>query len=112
MSLPEAEKTAITSKVAGHTVHFGGEALERLFLAFPLTKRYFSHMDMRNGSRDVQHLGKLFMRMINNCVEHLDELEHHKSLFSVSDCHFQQLLNNPSEYKVSDPFAIQQGRFV
>nr|DBA20204.1 TPA: hypothetical protein GDO54_015919 [Pyxicephalus adspersus] len=102
MTFTAAEKasiTAIWSKVAGREGEIGAEALDRLFLSYPQTKTYFSHFDLRQGSKDLQNHGGKVVKAIGSCAQHLDELDY--ALSSLSELHARKLRVDPGNFRVT-----------
>ncbi|XP_072275263.1 hemoglobin subunit alpha-5-like [Pyxicephalus adspersus] len=101
MTFTAAEKasiTAIWSKVAGREGEIGAEALDRLFLSYPQTKTYFSHFDLRQGSKDLQNHGGKVVKAIGSCAQHLDELDY--ALSSLSELHARKLRVDPGNFRL------------
>ncbi|KAM9208997.1 LOW QUALITY PROTEIN: hemoglobin subunit alpha-like [Dugong dugon] len=77
MVLSAEDKTNVKTfwgKLGAHTAEYGGEALERMFTAFPATKTYFPHFDMSHGSDQIKAHGKKVAEALTRAVGHLDDL--------------------------------------
>ncbi|XP_073501867.1 hemoglobin subunit alpha-5-like [Phyllobates terribilis] len=101
MTFSDAEKAAISSlaaKIAAHADDFGAEALERMFLSYPQTKTYFSHIDLSHGSKDLHSHGGKIVKAIGNAAQHVDDLDH--ALSSLSDLHAQKLRVDPGNFRL------------
>lgn len=71
----------------------------RTFLAFPSTKTYFAHLDLRPGSAQVKAHGQKVADALSLAVAHLDDLP--RALAPLSDLHAHQLRVNPANFEVS-----------
>lgn len=71
----------------------------RTFLAFPSTKTYFAHLDLRPGSAQVKAHGQKVAAALTLAVNHLDDLP--GALSALSDLHAHKLQVNPANFKVS-----------
>lgn len=71
----------------------------RTFLAFPSTKTYFLHLDLRPGSTQVKAHGQKVADALTLAVDHLDDLPH--VLSALSDLHAHKLQVDPVNFKVS-----------
>ncbi|XP_069841483.1 hemoglobin subunit alpha-5-like [Dendropsophus ebraccatus] len=101
MTFSAAEQAAITSiaaKIAGHANEIGAEALERLFLSFPQTKTYFSHLNLSHGSSDLSTHGGKIVNAVVNAAQHLDNLD--GALSTLSDLHAQKLRVDPGNFRL------------
>ncbi|XP_015421058.1 PREDICTED: hemoglobin subunit alpha isoform X1 [Myotis davidii] len=101
MVLSPADKTNIKAaweKVGAHAGDYGAEALERTFVAFPSTKTYFAHLDLRPGSAQVKAHGQKVADALTLAVNHLDDLP--RALSALSDLHAHKLQVNPVNFKL------------
>ncbi|XP_006011107.1 hemoglobin subunit alpha-D [Latimeria chalumnae] len=95
------DKTLISStwnKVAANAEDIGAEALERLFLAHPQTKIYFSHMDLSPGSSMLRAHGKKVMGTIEGSIKSIDKLA--TVLSRLSDMHAYNFMVDPVNFKL------------
>ncbi|KAM8933793.1 hemoglobin subunit alpha-1-like [Pelodytes ibericus] len=60
--------------VTPHNGEYGAEALTRMFLCFPQTKTYFSHIDCHVNSPQIKAHGKKVMDALTEAVNHLDNI--------------------------------------
>ncbi|XP_023377190.1 hemoglobin subunit theta-1 isoform X1 [Pteropus vampyrus] len=70
----------------------------RTFLAFPSTKTYFLHLDLRPGSTQVKAHGQKVADALTLAVDHLDDLPH--VLSALSDLHSHKLQVDPVNFKL------------
>nr|NP_001107321.1 alpha globin larval-2 [Xenopus tropicalis]AAI55992.1 LOC100135125 protein [Xenopus tropicalis]AAI71234.1 hypothetical protein LOC100135125 [Xenopus tropicalis]AAI71236.1 hypothetical protein LOC100135125 [Xenopus tropicalis]ABB04099.1 alpha globin larval-2 [Xenopus tropicalis] len=101
MILSEAEKAAILSlwaKASGNVNALGAEALERMFLTYPQTMTYFSHLDLSSGSHDLQVHGGKVLGAIGEATKHLDNL--HEALSALSALHAYNLRVDPGNFRL------------
>ncbi|XP_023600708.1 hemoglobin subunit theta-1 [Myotis lucifugus] len=70
----------------------------RTFLAFPSTKTYFAHLDLRPGSAQVKAHGQKVADALTLAVNHLDDLP--RALSALSDLHAHKLQVNPVNFKL------------
>ncbi|XP_038618596.1 hemoglobin subunit alpha-1-like [Tachyglossus aculeatus] len=101
MVLTDAERkevSALAGKASGHTEEYGAEALERLFLSFPTTKTYFSHMDLSKGSAQVKAHGKKVTEALIKAAGHFDDMD--SALSALSDLHAHKLRVDPVNFKL------------
>uniref|UniRef100_A0A8C5P9Z9 Globin domain-containing protein n=1 Tax=Leptobrachium leishanense TaxID=445787 RepID=A0A8C5P9Z9_9ANUR len=101
MIFTDAEKATISSlwgKIEGHSDEIGAESLERLFLSFPQTKAYFSHLDLSHGSSDLRKHGGKIVNALGLAAGHLDDLN--VALSSLSDLHAYQLRIDPGNFRL------------
>ncbi|XP_075687416.1 hemoglobin subunit alpha-3-like [Rhinoderma darwinii] len=100
MTLSASERALILSlwpKIAPQVNDLGGEALDRLFLSFPLTKTYFPHLDLSQGSADIKNYGGKVMNALGNAANHLDHLD--ASLSTLSDLLPHKLRVDPGNFE-------------
>lgn len=71
----------------------------RTFLAFPSTKTYFLHLDLRPGSAQVKAQGQKVAEALTLAVDHMDDLP--RALSALSDLHAHKLRVNPVNFKVN-----------
>lgn len=71
----------------------------RTFLAFPCTKVYFSHMDLRPGSAQVRTHGQKVAAALTLAADHLDNLP--STLSALGDLHTTRLRVDPAHFRVS-----------
>ncbi|XP_019504018.1 PREDICTED: hemoglobin subunit theta-1 isoform X1 [Hipposideros armiger] len=88
---------------AGMRPHPGAQHLSlrsscRTFLAFPSTKTYFLHLDMRPGSAQVKAHGQKVAEALTLAVDHMDDLP--RALSALSDLHAHKLRVNPVNFKL------------
>ncbi|XP_068102921.1 hemoglobin subunit alpha-5-like isoform X3 [Hyperolius riggenbachi] len=101
MPLTAAEKAAIKAiwaKAASREAELGAEVLGRLFKAYPQTKTYFIHYDLREGSKDMLNQGAKVMKAIGSAAHHMDDLDH--AVSSFSELHAHKLMAEPGNFKV------------
>ncbi|EPQ20612.1 Hemoglobin subunit theta-1 [Myotis brandtii] len=79
--------------------HLTSRSSRRTFLAFPSTKTYFAHLDLRPGSAQVKAHGQKVADALTLAVNHLDDLP--RALSALSDLHAHKLQVNPVNFKVS-----------
>ncbi|XP_055991287.1 hemoglobin subunit alpha-like [Sorex fumeus] len=89
---------AAWDKVGGQAGKYGAEALERTFAAFPTTKTYFPHFDLRPGSTQVKDHGKKVADALTKAVGNLDDLP--GALSALSDLHAHKLRVDPVNFKL------------
>nr|KAF6440692.1 hemoglobin subunit theta 1 [Rousettus aegyptiacus] len=88
---------ALWKKLGNNVGVYTTEALERTFLAFPSTKTYFLHLDLRPGSTQVKAHGQKVADALTLAVDHLDDLPH--VLSALSDLHAHKLQVDPVNFK-------------
>ncbi|MEE6498445.1 hypothetical protein FKM82_003100 [Ascaphus truei] len=101
MTLTASDKAAIVamwSKVSSSAEALGAEALERLFLSFPQTKTYFSHMDLTSGSADLRTQGGKILGAIGEASKQIDNLS--GCLSNLSDLHAYNLRVDPGNFQL------------
>ncbi|KAM5198210.1 hemoglobin subunit theta-1 [Hipposideros larvatus] len=101
MVLSAADKAvvrALWKKLNNNVGVYATEALERTFLAFPSTKTYFLHLDMRPGSAQVKAHGQKVAEALTLAVDHMDDLP--RALSALSDLHAHKLRVNPVNFKL------------
>ncbi|XP_009868919.1 PREDICTED: hemoglobin subunit alpha-A, partial [Apaloderma vittatum] len=76
----------------------GGEALDRLFIAHPTTKTYFSHFDLTPGSAQIKGHGKKVAAALVEAANNLDDIA--GALSKLSDLHAQKLRVDPVNFKL------------
>lgn len=79
--------------------HLTSRSSRRTFVAFPSTKTYFAHLDLRPGSAQVKAHGQKVADALTLAVNHLDDLP--RALSALSDLHARKLQVNPVNFKVS-----------
>ncbi|XP_011375039.1 hemoglobin subunit theta-1 isoform X2 [Pteropus medius] len=89
---------ALWKKLGNNVGVYTTEALERTFLAFPSTKTYFLHLDLRPGSTQVKAHGQKVADALTLAVDHLDDLPH--VLSALSDLHSHKLQVDPVNFKL------------
>ncbi|XP_036081210.1 hemoglobin subunit theta-1 isoform X2 [Rousettus aegyptiacus] len=89
---------ALWKKLGNNVGVYTTEALERTFLAFPSTKTYFLHLDLRPGSTQVKAHGQKVADALTLAVDHLDDLPH--VLSALSDLHAHKLQVDPVNFKL------------
>ncbi|XP_012593223.1 hemoglobin subunit theta-1 isoform X1 [Microcebus murinus] len=72
--------------------------LPRTFLAFPSTKTYFPHFDLRPGSAQVKAHGQKVADALTLAVDHLDDLP--GALSALSDLHARELRVDPANFQL------------
>ncbi|KAM4632315.1 hemoglobin subunit beta-2-like [Discoglossus pictus] len=83
--------------------HDGGDALTRLLVVYPWTKRYFSSFgNLSNdvaiaGNAKVQAHGKKVLAAIGNTIKHLDDVK--GFLAKLSKSHAEELHVDPENFK-------------
>ncbi|XP_036316224.1 hemoglobin subunit theta-1 [Pipistrellus kuhlii] len=101
MALAAADQAAVRAlwrKLNNNVGVYTTEALERTFLAFPSTKTYFAHLDLRPGSAQVKAHGQKVADALSLAVAHLDDLP--RALAPLSDLHAHQLRVNPANFEL------------
>ncbi|XP_005852935.1 hemoglobin subunit theta-1 [Myotis myotis] len=101
MVLSAADQAAVRAlwrKLDTNVGVYTTEALERTFLAFPSTKTYFAHLDLRPGSAQVKAHGQKVADALTLAVNHLDDLP--RALSALSDLHAHKLQVNPVNFKL------------
>lgn len=68
-------------------------------MAFPSTKTYFPHLDLRPGSSQVKAHGQKVADALTLAAHHLDDLP--GSLSALSDLHAHKLRVDPANFEVS-----------
>uniref|UniRef100_A0A6J0V5V6 Hemoglobin subunit alpha-D-like n=1 Tax=Pogona vitticeps TaxID=103695 RepID=A0A6J0V5V6_9SAUR len=86
------------AKLGPHLDKVGGEALSRMFCAYPQTKTYFPHFDLSPNSKDVQHHGQKVVKALDSAVKHLDNIR--GTLADLSDLHAYNLRVDPVNFKL------------
>ena len=71
----------------------------RTFVAFPSTKTYFPHLDLRPGSSQVKAHAQKVADALTLATQHLDDLP--ASLSALSDLHAHKLCVDPANFQVS-----------
>ncbi|KAM8777459.1 hemoglobin subunit theta-1 [Rhynchonycteris naso] len=89
---------ALWRKLGDNVGVYTTEALERTFLAFPSTKTYFLHLDLRPGSAQVKAHGQKVADALTLAVDHLDDLP--GALSALSDLHTNKLQVDPINFKL------------
>ncbi|ELK28405.1 Hemoglobin subunit theta-1 [Myotis davidii] len=101
MVLSAADQAAVRAlwrKLDTNVGVYTTEALERTFVAFPSTKTYFAHLDLRPGSAQVKAHGQKVADALTLAVNHLDDLP--RALSALSDLHAHKLQVNPVNFKL------------
>ncbi|XP_037360516.1 hemoglobin subunit theta-1 [Talpa occidentalis] len=101
MELAAADRAAVRAlwrKLGGHAAVYATEALERTFLAFPATRAYFPHLDLRPGSAQVKAHGQKVADALALAVAHLDDLP--GALSALSDLHARALRVDPASFQL------------
>ncbi|XP_066134483.1 hemoglobin subunit theta-1 [Saccopteryx bilineata] len=101
MELSPADRAllrALWRKLGNNVGVYTTEALERTFLAFPSTKIYFLHLDLRPGSAQVKAHGQKVADALTLAVDHLDDLP--GALSALSDLHMNKLQVDPVNFKL------------
>ncbi|XP_040829603.1 hemoglobin subunit theta-1 [Ochotona curzoniae] len=89
---------ALWKKLGSNVGVYVTEALERTFLAFPCTKVYFSHMDLRPGSAQVRTHGQKVAAALTLAADHLDNLP--STLSALGDLHTTRLRVDPAHFRL------------
>ncbi|XP_012593224.1 hemoglobin subunit theta-1 isoform X2 [Microcebus murinus] len=89
---------ALWKKLGNNVGVYATEALERTFLAFPSTKTYFPHFDLRPGSAQVKAHGQKVADALTLAVDHLDDLP--GALSALSDLHARELRVDPANFQL------------
>ncbi|XP_045705137.1 hemoglobin subunit theta-1 [Phyllostomus hastatus] len=101
MVLSSADREALCAlwrKLGNNVGIYTTEALERTFLAFPSTKTYFLHLDLRPGSAQVKAHGQKVADALSLAVDHLDDLP--GALSALSNLHAHKLQVDPVHFKL------------
>nr|AFI56237.1 hemoglobin subunit alpha-A [Pelecanus onocrotalus] len=101
MVLSANDKTNVKGlfgKIGGAVEDLGGEALDRLFLAYPQTKTYFPHFDLHPGSAQIKAHGKKVAAALVEACNHIDDIA--GALSKLSDLHAQKLRVDPVNFKL------------
>ncbi|TRZ24247.1 hypothetical protein HGM15179_002933 [Zosterops borbonicus] len=101
MVLSPADKSNVKAafgKIGGQVEEYGGEALERMFAAYPQTKTYFPHFDLGKGSAQVKGHGKKVAAALVEAANHIDDIA--GALSKLSDLHAQKLRVDPVNFKL------------
>ncbi|XP_054442731.1 hemoglobin subunit theta-1 isoform X1 [Pteronotus mesoamericanus] len=101
MALSAADREALCAlwrKLGNNVGIYATEALERTFLAFPSTRTYFLHLDLRPGSAQVKAHGQKVAKALTLAVDHLDDLP--GALSALSDLHTHRLQVDPVNFKL------------
>lgn len=69
----------------------------RTFVAFPSTKTYFPHLDLRPGSSQVKAHAQKVADALTLATQHLDDLP--ASLSALSDLHAHKLCVDPANFQ-------------
>lgn len=75
------------------------QSFHRTFLAFPSTKTYFPHLDLKPGSSQVKAHAQKVADALTLAAHHLDDLP--GSLSALSDLHAHELRVDPANFQVS-----------
>ncbi|NXR60797.1 HBA protein, partial [Rhadina sibilatrix] len=101
MVLSAADKSNVKAafgKIGGQAEEYGGEALERMFTAYPQTKTYFPHFDLGKGSAQVKGHGKKVAAALVEAANNIDDIA--GALSKLSDLHAQKLRVDPVNFKL------------
>ncbi|XP_031207969.1 hemoglobin subunit theta-1-like [Mastomys coucha] len=77
---------------------FLGTAGRRNFVAFPSTKTYFPHLDLKPGSSKVKANAQKVADALTLAAQHLDDLP--ASLSALRDLHAHKLLVDPANFQL------------
>ncbi|XP_052053534.1 hemoglobin subunit theta-1-like isoform X5 [Apodemus sylvaticus] len=88
---------ALWKKMGDNVGIYATEALERTFVAFPSTKTYFPHLDLRPGSSQVKAHAQKVADALTLATQHLDDLP--ASLSALSDLHAHKLRVDPTNFQ-------------
>ncbi|EDL23756.1 hemoglobin, theta T2 [Mus musculus] len=88
---------ALWKKMGSNVGIYTTEALERTFVAFPSTKTYFPHLDLRPGSSQVKAHAQKVADALTLATQHLDDLP--ASLSALSDLHAHKLCVDPANFQ-------------
>lgn len=88
---------ALWKKMGSNVGIYTTEALERTFLAFPSTKTYFPHLDLKPGSSQVKAHAQKVADALTLAAHHLDDLP--GSLSALSDLHAHELRVDPANFQ-------------
>lgn len=75
------------------------QSFHRTFLAFPSTKTYFPHLDLKPGSSQVKAHAQKVADALTLAAHHLDDLP--GSLSALSDLHAHELRVDPANFQMS-----------
>ncbi|XP_075384388.1 hemoglobin subunit theta-1-like [Tenrec ecaudatus] len=89
---------ALWRKMGDHVGIYTTEALERVFAAFPSTKTYFPHFNLKPGSAQVKAHGKKVAAALTQAVAHLDNVP--GALSALSDLHAHRLRVDPVNFQL------------
>ncbi|KAM5329664.1 hemoglobin subunit alpha-like [Glossophaga mutica] len=84
----------LKDKFVSHAGDYGAEALERMFLSFPITKTYFFYFSLAHGFSKLKNHGKKF----GDTVAYLGNL--HGTLPALSDLYAYKLHLDPINFKL------------
>lgn len=73
------------------------QSFHRTFLAFPSTKTYFPHLDLKPGSSQVKAHAQKVADALTLAAHHLDDLP--GSLSALSDLHAHELRVDPANFQ-------------
>lgn len=90
---------ALWKKMGSNVGIYTTEALERTFLAFPSTKTYFPHLDLKPGSSQVKAHAQKVADALTLAAHHLDDLP--SSMSALSDLHAHELRVDPANFQMS-----------
>eukprot|EP00072_Mus_musculus_P042311 XP_006514823.1 PREDICTED: hemoglobin subunit theta-1 isoform X1 [Mus musculus] len=97
---------ALWKKMGSNVGIYATEALERTFVAFPSTKTYFPHLDLRPGSSQVKAHAQKVADALTLATQHLDDLP--ASLSALSDLHAHKLCVDPANFQfLSQACSVQ-----
>nr|AAZ79649.1 hemoglobin alpha chain [Nibea miichthioides] len=103
MSLSAADKARVKglwAKIEAKSAELGGEALGRMFVAYPQTKIYFSDwgQDLGPKTQKVQNHGATIMASVGKAVKNIDNLV--VALSQLSELHAFKLRVDPANFKI------------
>lgn len=76
-------------------------------MAFPSTKTYFPHLDLRPGSSQVKAHAQKVADALTLATQHLDDLP--ASLSALRDLHARKLRVDPANFQVSPVSELTRG---
>ncbi|XP_013919923.1 PREDICTED: hemoglobin subunit alpha-D-like [Thamnophis sirtalis] len=89
---------ASVAKLGCRLEDIGADALNRLFLAYPQTKIYFSHFNLSPGSKDIVHQGEKVGTALDSALKNLDDIR--GPLSQLSDLHAYNLRVDPGNFEL------------
>ncbi|XP_055460711.1 hemoglobin subunit theta-1 [Psammomys obesus] len=100
MALSQADRAlvlALWKKMSSNVGIYVTEALERTFAAFPSTKTYFPHLDLRPGSSQLKAHAQKVAEALTLAAWTLDDVP--ASLSALSDLHAHKLRVDPVNFE-------------